>query len=78
MEERFYYAALGANVPILPGYLDFKKKEGGFGAPIYLTGNKTDDLAKIKAFYEGMTAKYPEKFNLDAIRIDWTKSYVYC
>ena len=26
----FYYAALGANVPILPGYLDFKKKEGGF------------------------------------------------
>lgn len=66
----FYYAALGANVPILPGYLDFKKKEGGFGAPIYLTGNKTDDLARIKAFYEGMTAKYPEQFNLNAIRID--------
>ena len=66
----FYYAALGANVPILPGYLDFKKKEGGFGEPIYLTGNKTNDLAKIRAFYVGKTAKYPKLFNIDAIRID--------
>lgn len=66
----FYYAALGANVPVLTGYLDFKKKEGGFGPPIYLTGNKEEDMKKIRSFYAGKTGKYPALFNVDAIRID--------
>jgi 1-acyl-sn-glycerol-3-phosphate acyltransferase len=64
----FYYAALGANVPILPGYLDYKKKEGGFGLPIYPTGNVEEDLLKLKNFFAEKTGKYPEKFNLEAIR----------
>lgn len=66
----FYYAALGAGVPVLPGYLDFKKKEGGFGPAIYLTGNKEDDLATLRAFYADKTGKHPALFNLDAIKID--------
>ena len=66
----FYYAALGANVPVLPGYLDFRKKEGGFGKPIFLTGNKEEDMKKIRTFYSGMTGKHPELFNIDAVRID--------
>lgn len=66
----FYYAALGAHVPVLLGYLDFKKKEGGFGPPIYLTGNKEEDMKKIRSFYAEKTAKYPELFNVEAIRID--------
>jgi 1-acyl-sn-glycerol-3-phosphate acyltransferase len=70
VKSGFYYAALGANVPILPGYLDFKKKEGGFGDPIYLSGNKAADMALIRAFYAGKTGKYPELFNLDAFNID--------
>lgn len=64
----FYYAALGANVPILPGYLDYKKKEGGFGLAIYPTGNVEEDLLKLKNFFAEKTGKYPEKFNLEAIR----------
>jgi len=56
----FYHAALGANVPVLPGYLDFKRKEGGFGPPIYLTGNKAEDMAQFKAFYADKTGKYPD------------------
>lgn len=64
----FYYAALGANVPILPGYLDYKRKEGGFGAPIYPTGNVEEDLLKLRKFFEDKTGKYPEFFNLDAIK----------
>jgi 1-acyl-sn-glycerol-3-phosphate acyltransferase len=64
----FYYAALGANVPILPGYLDYKKKEGGFGLPIYPTGNVEEDLLKLKNFFAEKTGKYPENFNLEAIR----------
>lgn len=66
----FYHAALGAQVPVLPGYLDFKRKEGGFGPPIYLTGNKEEDMAKLRAFYEDKTGKYPAFFNPDAIRLD--------
>ncbi len=66
----FYHAALGANVPILPGYLDFKRKEGGFGPAIYLTGNKEEDMAKFRAFYADKTGKYPALFNQDAIRLD--------
>jgi 1-acyl-sn-glycerol-3-phosphate acyltransferase len=64
----FYYAALGANVPILPGYLDYKKKEGVFGLPIYPTGNVEEDLMKLKNFFAEKTGKYPENFNLEAIR----------
>lgn len=65
----FYYTALRANVPVLPGYLDFKKKQGGFGPPIYLTGHKAEDMAKLHAFYKDKTGKYPELFNLDAIKL---------
>ena len=64
----FYYAALGANVPILPGYLDYKRKEGGFGAPIYPTGNVEEDLLKLRNFFKDKTGKYPALFNLDAIK----------
>lgn len=70
VKSGFYYAALGAGVPILPGYLDFNKKEGGFGEPIYLTGNKEQDMQVIRDFYAGKIGKYPEKFNLDAFKID--------
>jgi 1-acyl-sn-glycerol-3-phosphate acyltransferase len=65
----FYYTALNAGVPVLPGYLDFKKKEGGFGAPIYLSGNKEEDMKKLRDFYSDKTGKYPELFNLEAVRM---------
>jgi 1-acyl-sn-glycerol-3-phosphate acyltransferase len=56
----FYYVALGANVPIILGFLDYKKKEAGIGPAIYPTGNVDEDIEKIKAFYRTKTAKYPE------------------
>ena len=65
----FYFTAMGANVPVLPGYLDYKKKEGGFGEPIYLTGNKEADLAKFKEFYKDKTGKHPDLFNIDSIQL---------
>jgi 1-acyl-sn-glycerol-3-phosphate acyltransferase len=65
----FYYTALNAGVPVLPGYLDFKKKEGGFGAPIYLSGNKEEDMKKLRDFYSDKTGKFPELFNLEAVRL---------
>lgn len=64
----FYYIALGANVPVLPGYLDYTKKEAGFGAPIYLTGDVEKDLQEFKNFYQDKTGRFPELFDINAIR----------
>ena len=47
----FYYVALGANVPVVPAYLDGKKKQYGYGDPYYLTGNKKEDMDYLRNFY---------------------------
>jgi 1-acyl-sn-glycerol-3-phosphate acyltransferase len=47
----FYRIALGAQVPVVPGYLDFGRKRAGLGPPIEMTGNVRADMDKIRAFY---------------------------
>jgi len=64
----FYHVALGAQVPLMLAYLDYAKKEAGFGKPIYLSGDKEKDAALIRDFYKDISAKHPELFSLDAIR----------
>ena len=51
----------GAKVPIVLGFLDYKKKIGGLGPIIHPTGNLDADMEHIRAFYRGITGKYPEK-----------------
>ena len=58
----FYHVASGAGVPIALGFLDFKKKVGGFGPMFTPTGNFEEDLAKIQAFYANITGKKPHQF----------------
>jgi 1-acyl-sn-glycerol-3-phosphate acyltransferase len=57
----FYYAAVGANVPIVLGFLDYAKKEAGVGPTFYPTGNVEADIEEIKNFYRTKTAKYPKQ-----------------
>lgn len=57
----FYHLAVGANVPIVLGYLDYKEKHAGIGPVIYPTGNIEEDLEVILAFYRTKQGKYPEK-----------------
>lgn len=64
----FYFTALKAGVPILPGYLDFEKRTGGFGPVLYPTGNTEADLSTLRQFYSDKKGKCPELFNLDGIR----------
>lgn len=66
----FYFTALGANVPVLPGYLDYEKKEAGFGEPIYLSGNQEIDMARFKEFYKDKKGKNPTQFSIYSIRIE--------
>ncbi|MDX5346417.1 MAG: lysophospholipid acyltransferase family protein [Hymenobacteraceae bacterium] len=57
----FYYAALGAKVPIVLGYMDYEKKEAGIGPVFYPTGDAEADIEKIKDFYRKITPKFPEQ-----------------
>jgi 1-acyl-sn-glycerol-3-phosphate acyltransferase len=58
----FYHIAREANVPIVLGLLDFKKKVGGLFEAIETTGDLTADMDRIRAFYAGASGKYPERF----------------
>ncbi len=56
----FYNIAHGAKVPVLLGFLDFRRKVGGFGPVIFPTGDIAVDMEKIRAFYATITGKHPE------------------
>jgi 1-acyl-sn-glycerol-3-phosphate acyltransferase len=66
----FYHAGLGANVPILLGYLDYENKLAGFGKVVYLTGDKVKDMNEIREFYKDIKGQNPESFDPDAIKLD--------
>lgn len=60
-KKGFYYIALKANVPIILGFLDYSKKEAGFGPVFYPSGDIEKDFEEIKAFYRTKTGKFPQK-----------------
>ncbi len=61
----FYYMALKANVPIIVGYIDYKKKEIGIKGVIDNLENINAVMHQINSLYKDVTAKYPEKFHLN-------------
>lgn len=61
----FYHLAKAANVPIVLGYLDYKKKEAGAYHVIHLTDDMEYDMQRIMDFYKNIQGKYPTKFMLD-------------
>ncbi|MBX3127944.1 MAG: 1-acyl-sn-glycerol-3-phosphate acyltransferase [Polyangiaceae bacterium] len=60
----FYRIALGARVPVVPGFLDYEKRQGGFGPAIELTGSVKTDMNAIREFYARTKPepRHPEKF----------------
>ena len=57
----FYHVADGAGVPIVIGFLDYKKKHAGIGPVIYPNGDLEGQMEEIKAFGRNVTGKYPEQ-----------------
>ena len=55
----FYHIACGADVPIVLGFLDYRRKVGGIGPVVYPTGNITVDMETIRDFYDGVAGKNP-------------------
>lgn len=64
----FYQIALASNVPIVLGFLDFGRKEGGFGGLFTPTGDVQKDMDHIRAFYADKRGKRPELFAVPRLR----------
>lgn len=56
----FYHIAMQADVPIVCGFLDYKKRQGGIGPVFFPTGDMDSDLKDIQDFYTDKPGKYPE------------------
>ena len=62
----FYYTALGAGVPIVMGFLDYGRKQGGVMDELfYPTGNYEADILKIRACFKGILPRHPERTSLN-------------
>jgi len=61
----FYYTALGAKVPFVLTYLDYKEKTACIGPVIYPTGDFVKDMEQVKEFYKDITPKFPLNYSLE-------------
>jgi 1-acyl-sn-glycerol-3-phosphate acyltransferase len=55
----FYYIALGAKVPVVLGFMNYRTKVGGIGPTFFPTGKLSADMQQIRAFYSGIHGKHP-------------------
>lgn len=56
----FYWIAYTAQVPILCGYLDYRRKKACLGLSFVPTGDIKKDMDRIRRFYVGVRGKNPE------------------
>ncbi len=56
----FYHIAHGAGVPIVLGYIDYRRKIAGLGPAFIPTGDIEADFHVFDQFYAAVTPKYPE------------------
>jgi 1-acyl-sn-glycerol-3-phosphate acyltransferase len=59
----FYHIAKGANVPLIMGFVDFKKKEVGVGPLFNLSGDFEKDMTQIQEFFKGKTPRHSSNYN---------------
>lgn len=57
----FYHIAHKAQAPVVCAFLDYKRKVGGVGPSFIPTGDVQADMDRIRKFYEGITACYPDQ-----------------
>ena len=62
-KQGFYHIAVGANVPIVLSFMDYKRKEAGVGKILYPSGDIEKDMSVVEEFYKGVTPKVPEYYN---------------
>ena len=64
----FYHIALGAQVPLVCGFVDYEQKRVGVGPTITPSGDAEADLDIIRDFYADITGKYPDQKSVIAFK----------
>ncbi len=64
----FYDTAVGAQVPIVLCFLDFRTRSSGLGPIMHPTGDIDADFIRIREFYSKITPKFPELYGEIRIR----------
>jgi 1-acyl-sn-glycerol-3-phosphate acyltransferase len=57
----FYYMALGAQVPLVLGFVDYRRRQVGVGPIVYPSDDIEATFAELREFYADKTGKYPHK-----------------
>jgi 1-acyl-sn-glycerol-3-phosphate acyltransferase len=63
----FYHIARGADVPVVPGYLDFSRKRAGFGPARRMTGDVRADMDGLREFYARVAPRGKDHSNVGPI-----------
>jgi 1-acyl-sn-glycerol-3-phosphate acyltransferase len=61
-KKGFYFLAQKADIPILMGFIDYKKKEGGIGPMIMPSGDLVKDFEVMQKFYDSVTPRHPDRY----------------
>lgn len=64
-KKGFYQIALKAQVPMILIKIDYKEKKMSLFEVFTPTGDEAADIKAIKLRYKGVTAKYPDQFNIE-------------
>lgn len=64
-KKGFWEIARETGVPVVYGYVDYKKKEMKLAGILEITDNWEHDIAVLKSKYAGVTAKNPECFTYE-------------
>mgnify|MGYP002345474634 CR=1 FL=1 len=64
-KKGFFYMAINAKVPVVVGFIDYKKKELGIKGEIVSVEKFNDIMLQVNDYYKNVTAKYPERFSID-------------
>ena len=56
----FYHIARGAEVPIVLGFIDYRRRIACLGPAFMPTGDMAADFAVFEEYYSAITPKYPE------------------
>jgi 1-acyl-sn-glycerol-3-phosphate acyltransferase len=58
----FYHIARQASVPIVPSFLDYGGRKGGFGPALETSGDMRRDMQYLRDFYAPMSGKFADQF----------------
>ncbi len=66
----FYHIAVGANVPLVIGMMDYAKKQVGLVSAFMPTGDYAKDMARVSEFYRTTTPRHPQQGTPDFGTVD--------